>query len=221
LLISIQIMALCLNFFVGDVPFHRDDVPFHQGDIKPHPFFSQLAQTLADVLKTYATLPALEGKPPIVEKSHTSGCQTESVLPRQDGGCQTECQTEPLPRGHFKSSKNFTEYFIDVKKTKRGDSFALDVGSVRNVGLGGWTSGGLIVKRVKRGGLVRRWNRSHTNTVEQVCTDDIIVEVNSVKGSAEVLLKKMENETDFKVRLLRPDYFDAPEEYGWGTPPPL
>jgi len=226
LLVSAQIMALCLNFFAGDVEMFGEMLktyvfPTLQGKLptmeKSH---TSGCEMLAEMLKTYATLPALEGKLPIMEKSHTTGCQTESSLPRKDAECQTECQTERLPRGHFNPSKTFTEYFIDVKKTKKVDSFALDVGSVRNVGLGGWTCGGLIVKDVKRGGLVRRWNRSHTITVEQVRTDDIIVEVNSVKGSPDVLLKKMENETNFKLRLLRPDNVDIPEENERGESTP-
>merc|ERR1719240_2085516 len=89
------------------------------------------------------------------------------------------------------------EYFIHIEKTKKRKSPGLDLGIVKNVG---------------------QWNRTHTM---QVCTDDIIVEVNSVSGSGEALLQKMGNEVVLDLRLLRPDDFMAYEESigGWSSPP--
>merc|ERR1712007_239832 len=55
-------------------------------------------------------------------------------------------------------------YLIRLEKTRKRKSMGLELGIVKNVGLGDWTSGGLRVQNVNRG-LVRRWNQSHSMKV--------------------------------------------------------
>jgi len=69
---------------------------------------------------------------------------------------------------------------------------------------------------VKRG-LVSRWNKSHLMKVDM---DDIIVEVNSVRGSGEMLLEKIDKEMVLELRLLRPDDFEAQAELTSGFSSP-
>merc|ERR1712107_831850 len=112
---------------------------------------------------------------------------------------RAECSVAFSPVGELEVAGTADDgYLIHVEKTKGGKSMGLELGIVKNVGFGDWTSGGLKVKKV-RGGLVREWNWWHTTKVR---TGDIIVEVNSVRGSGEALLKKMENETVLELRLL-------------------
>jgi len=106
------------------------------------------------------------------------------------------------------------EYLIQIERTKKRKSMGLELGVVKNVGRGDWTSGGLKVKNVHRG-LVGQWNRSHSM---KVCTGDIIVEVNSVRGSGEALLEKIANEMVLELRLLRPGELDQEPNDGWSPP---
>merc|ERR1712137_687104 len=95
-------------------------------------------------------------------------------------------------------------HFVRIDRTEKRQSMGLEVGIVKNVNLGDWTSGGLKVYLVSQG-LVQRWN--HDNPGLEVCVNDIIVEVNSVKGNGEELLKEIEREQVLHLRLLRPSDF--------------
>merc|ERR1712107_575234 len=69
---------------------------------------------------------------------------------------------------------------------------------------------GLKVDQINRG-LIHEWNLS--NPSMQVLENDIIVEVNSVRGDSNGLLEKIANESVLELRLLRPYGF----EYDFGT----
>jgi len=95
-------------------------------------------------------------------------------------------------------------HFVRIDKMEKKKSMGLEVGIVKNVNLGDWTSGGLKIHLVSQG-LVQKWN--HHNPGLEVCVNDIIVEVNSLKGNGEELLKEIEKEQVLHLRLLRPSDF--------------
>merc|ERR1712211_48670 len=95
-------------------------------------------------------------------------------------------------------------YLIHIERTRNGMPWGLELGTIKNVELGNWTSGGLLVNHIS-GGLVREYNWCHAKKVR---TGDTIVEVNSVRGSAEELLEKMEDEMVLELRLLPPQSGD-------------
>jgi len=100
-------------------------------------------------------------------------------------------------------------YFIRIEK-KGIVGMGIAISMLNNIGFGGWTSGGLKVDQINRG-LIHEWNLS--NPSMQVLENDIIVEVNSVRGDINGLLEKIANESVLELRLLRPYGF----EYDFGT----
>lgn len=108
-------------------------------------------------------------------------------------------------------------YFVSIDRTETNGSMGIEVGMFPNVDLGDWTTGGLKVYQINRG-LVHKWNCS--NPGMKVCENDVIVEVNSVKGSCKELLQEMEEKPVLHLHLLRPCDFEREVELTTGWSPP-
>jgi len=111
-----------------------------------------------------------------------------------------------------------SEYFIRIEKSKNKRVLGLQLGMLKKVKLGDWSSGGLQIEKLDHG-LVYQWNLSNPST--QVCENDIIVEVNSVKGSSAELLQNMTNGPVLELRLLQAGNCETEADLGipgWSAP---
>jgi len=104
---------------------------------------------------------------------------------------------------------NANGYLIRINQKNTSMPLGINTIVLQNVGLGDWTGGGLKISNIEPG-LVDEWN--FYNPTTQVCEDDVIVKVNSVRDNCEEMLKEMD-EPLLQMRLLRYQDFQARSEY--------
>merc|ERR1712107_744228 len=75
-------------------------------------------------------------------KTEDAGRETDDLL--EDNARMSEAST--------RGQSSIASGTVQIEKTKNNKSMGLELGIVKNVGLGGWTSGGLNVKNVKKKG---------------------------------------------------------------------
>lgn len=106
-------------------------------------------------------------------------------------------------------------YFIRIdKRSGKSEDLGVSLGMQKNVGLGTWTQGGLKINKIKKSGLIYKWNIS--NDSQLVVVGDILVEVNSVTGAPTRLLDEMGKEPVLKLRFLRPNDFNESSSQVFG-----